>query len=102
MIEELDNWNELRWKWDEIWNKKEIWNYGHKVRSKFSKHMMIIDDNDYSNPYDKSNDNKKTKRINNNIIKSTTNVGVSKNNNNRNYKNVNNNHNDNNSNNNNQ
>ena len=61
--------------------------------------MMIIDDNDYSNPYNKSNDNKKTKRINN-IIKSTPHVGGNKNNNNRNYKNVNNNHNDNNSNNN--
>ena len=32
MIEELDNWNELRRKWDEIWNKKEIWNYERKVK----------------------------------------------------------------------
>ena len=32
MIEELDNCNELRRKWDEIWNKKEIWNYERKVK----------------------------------------------------------------------
>ena len=31
-IEDLDNWNELKWKSDEISNKKEILNYERKSR----------------------------------------------------------------------
>ena len=40
--------------WDEIWSKKEIWNYERWI----SKHVIIVNDSDYSNPYNESNDNK--------------------------------------------
>ena len=58
ITKELDNWNELRQKWDEKWNKKKTWNYERKIEV-ISKHMKVINDNEYGNFYDKSNDNKK-------------------------------------------
>ena len=58
--------------------------------------MIIINDNDYSNLYDESNDNtKKTWRLNNKNNNSTTNVCDNKNKNNRNHKTINNKHGDN-------
>ena len=49
--------------------------------------MIIINDNDYSNPYDKSNDDKKiNKRMNSK--NTTSNVCGSKNNDDRNYENI--------------
>ena len=38
--------------------KYEIMNVKVEVNYKISKYMIIINDNDYSNPHDESNDNK--------------------------------------------
>ena len=51
MVEQLDNWQ----KWGEIWHENEIW----EVMNGIEVNMVMINDNDSSNPYDKSNDNKK-------------------------------------------
>ena len=51
MIEELDSWNELRWKWYEKWDKMKYKIMKVKVVWKLiTKHMTIINDNDYINP----------------------------------------------------
>ena len=42
----------------EMKRKYEIMNVKVEVHQCISKHMIIINDNDYSNPYDESNDNK--------------------------------------------
>ena len=89
-------WTEMKMRW----NLKEKGNV--KPIKLNSKHMIVINGNDYNNAYGESNDNKtKIKKWITKKNKSTTNMCCNKNNNNRNYKNIDNNYHDNNCNNNN-